>query len=153
MTDTKIQLRIRKPAEDCYEAFVDPAITSKFWFSEGSDRLDAAEIVTWTWGMYGMSSKVLVKELAPVTRILVDWDYGTEDVKTIEWAFTDRGDGSTLVEIIQHNVSGDIAKITDLSSGFAFVLASAKAWLEHSVRLRIVEDVHPDAHVEGWIET
>jgi len=69
---------IRRPALDCYEAFVDPAITSKFWFSAGSDRLDAGRQVIWTWGMYGVSSTIDVKELVPGHKIVIDWDAGTE---------------------------------------------------------------------------
>ena len=44
----------RMGAEAVYEAFVDPEITSKFWFSKGSDRLDAAKTVRWDWEMFGV---------------------------------------------------------------------------------------------------
>jgi uncharacterized protein YndB with AHSA1/START domain len=30
---------IRKPVSEVFEAFVNPAITAKFWFTKGSDRL------------------------------------------------------------------------------------------------------------------
>jgi len=32
----KAEMLIRKPVEEVFEAFIDPAITSKFWFTKGS---------------------------------------------------------------------------------------------------------------------
>ena len=48
----KAEMLIRKPVVEVFEAFVNPAITSKFWFSKGSGRLQAGKEVTWDWEMY-----------------------------------------------------------------------------------------------------
>jgi uncharacterized protein YndB with AHSA1/START domain len=43
MTETtvaKAQMLIRKPVAQVFEALVDPAITSRFWFSKSSGRLE-----------------------------------------------------------------------------------------------------------------
>jgi uncharacterized protein YndB with AHSA1/START domain len=37
----KAEMLIRRPVSEVFEAFVDPAITSKFWFTRGSGRLEA----------------------------------------------------------------------------------------------------------------
>ena len=74
---------IRKPAGDVYEAFVDPAVTTKFWFTCGSDRLETGNCVTWTWEMYGVSTEVEVRELLPARKILIDWDAGTDEVSAV----------------------------------------------------------------------
>ena len=42
----RTQMLIRRPVADVFEAFVDPAITSRFWFSRGSSRLTEGEVVT-----------------------------------------------------------------------------------------------------------
>jgi uncharacterized protein YndB with AHSA1/START domain len=34
----KTQMLIRKPAEDVFEAFVNPAITTKFWFTRSTGK-------------------------------------------------------------------------------------------------------------------
>ena len=52
---------IRKPVSGVFEAFVNPAITSKFWFTKGSDRLQAGKQVRWDWEMYNHSVQVNVK--------------------------------------------------------------------------------------------
>ncbi|MGN6145512.1 MAG: SRPBCC family protein [Mesorhizobium sp.] len=145
---------IRRPSLDCYEAFVDPAITSKFWFSAGSDRLDAGRQVIWTWGMYGVSSRIDVKELVPGHRIVIDWDAGTEHASIVEWLFVPRADGATFVDIRNHGFTGEpdkqVQQLVDSTDGFSLVVAGAKAWLEQGLNLRLVEDRHPDMLVEGW---
>ncbi len=145
---------IRQPPLECYEAFVDPAVTSNFWFTDGSARLDAADQVTWTWAMYGVSSKVDVKELVPGRRILIHWDAETDRESTVEWLFTERVDGMTFVDIRNFGFVGDgdkqLKQLIDTVGGFSLVLAGAKAWLEYGLRLNMIEDRHPDHLVEGW---
>jgi uncharacterized protein YndB with AHSA1/START domain len=41
---TKVAMLIRKPVAEVFEAFVDPAITSKFWFTKGSGRLETGKL-------------------------------------------------------------------------------------------------------------
>jgi uncharacterized protein YndB with AHSA1/START domain len=38
----KAEMLIHRPVAEVFEAFVNPVITSKFWFSQGSGRLEAA---------------------------------------------------------------------------------------------------------------
>jgi uncharacterized protein YndB with AHSA1/START domain len=137
------EMLIRRPAADVYEAFVDPAITSKFWFSHGSARLDSGDPVRWEWRMYGFDMPVTVKELVKDERIALDWN---EPPTTVEWTFTPMERG-TFVSIRNSGFSGDAAErmtqAIDSAGGFSFVLAGCKAWLEHGVQLKLVEDRHP----------
>ena len=43
------EMLIRRPVTEVFEAFVDPSVTSRFWFSEGSGRLEPGKRITWTW--------------------------------------------------------------------------------------------------------
>jgi uncharacterized protein YndB with AHSA1/START domain len=42
---------IRKPVAEVFEAFVNPDITMKFWFTKSSGRLEAGKQVQWEWEM------------------------------------------------------------------------------------------------------
>lgn len=143
---------IRRPAAAVFEAFVDPAVTARFWFSEGSGRLAPGVRVTWTWGMYGASTEVLVKAIEPEARILIDWDVDSDPTE-VEWRFEPRGD-QTWVTVENRGFSGSETEQTDKAldstGGFALVLAGAKIWLEHGIAPGFVLDRHPDARVEGW---
>lgn len=45
----KTGMLIRKPVEDVFEAIVNPDITTKFWFSKSSGRLEIGKAVKWDW--------------------------------------------------------------------------------------------------------
>jgi uncharacterized protein YndB with AHSA1/START domain len=59
----KTQMLIRKPVEDVFEAVVNPAVTTKFWFTRSTGRLEAGKEVRWEWEMYGVSAEVHVRQL------------------------------------------------------------------------------------------
>jgi uncharacterized protein YndB with AHSA1/START domain len=143
----KAEMLIRSPVTNVFEAFVDPVITSKFWFSRGSAKLEAGKSVRWDWEMYGFSADAKVKALEPNRKILVEWSaYGAPT--DIEWVFTPRSDGTTFVSITNSGFGGSPQEIANLAvgatEGFSFVLAGAKALLEHGVLLNLVPDRFPD---------
>lgn len=144
----KAEMLIRKPVADVFEAFVDPAVTSKFWFTRGSGRLKPGKRVQWDWEMYGFSMQVAVKAIELNRRILVEWS-ADGSASSIEWVFTPREDGATFVSITNSGFSGGegdelVQQAVASTEGFAFVLAGAKALLEHDVRLNLVPDRFPD---------
>jgi uncharacterized protein YndB with AHSA1/START domain len=143
----KAEMLIRRPVAEVFEAFVDPAVTSKFWFSRGSARLEPGKQVQWHWDMYGFVVPVDVKIVEPNKRIVVEWP-GEGGSTTIEWTFTARKDGTTFVSITNSGFRGSadevVERALDAAGGFTFVLAGLKAQLEHNVRLNLVADRHPD---------
>lgn len=144
---------IRRTPAEVFEAFVDPAITSKFWFSDGSSVLrEAGQHATWRWSWYGVDSPLEVLEIDPPKLLRVRWGEG-EDAGIVTWRFSPRDGDATFVEIEHAGFSGDadavLAQVRDSTEGFALVLAGAKAWLEQGVQLNLVPDRHPHAHVEG----
>ncbi len=142
---------IRRPVGEVFAAFVDPAITSRFWFSKGSGRLEPGAHVRWDWEMYGVGSDVTVKAIEPNARILIDWD---DPATEVEWRFEPRGADQCWVEVENRGFRGDaeaqVAQALDSTGGFALVLAGAKIWLEHGIAPNFVLDRHPDARVAGW---
>ena len=137
---------IRKPVGEVFEAFVDPAITSKFWFTKGSGRLEAGMTVHWEWEMYDISVPVEVKAIEPNQRILIEWP-GTTEPATVEWQFTPYGDDLTWVTITNAGFTGTgdevVSQALDSTGGFSFTLAGLKAWLEHGIELNLVGDHTP----------
>ena len=148
----KTEMLIRKPVSEVFEAFVNPAITSKFWFTKSSGRLQAGKQVRWDWEMYGHTVQVIVKAIEENNRILIEWEgYGTPT--TVEWAFTSRSDNTTFVSVTNTGFSGDgdevVKQALDSTEGFVLVLAGLKALLEHSINLNLISDRFPDVKVGG----
>ena len=36
----KAEMLIRKPVSEVFQAFIDPEVTRKFWFTKGSEKLE-----------------------------------------------------------------------------------------------------------------
>jgi uncharacterized protein YndB with AHSA1/START domain len=147
----KTEMLIRKPVSEVFEAFVNPAITSRFWFTKGSGRLEAGKQIRWDWEMYDHSVEVSVKAIEENKRILIEWGaYGA--ATTVEWIFTSRQD-STLVSVTNSGFNGDgdeiVKQALDSTGGFNLVLAGAKAFLEHGINLNLISDRFPDQVVKS----
>ncbi len=142
---------IRRPVADVFRAFVDPAVTTKFWFTRSSGRLEQGKRVQWDWEMYGASTQVHVKAIEENRRILIEWT-GYKGPETVEWLFETRADRTTMLTITCSGFSGTADEIVkqalDSLGGFSLVLAGLKALLEHDVILNLVPDRFPDAHVK-----
>jgi len=147
----KTGMLIRRPAADVFEALVDPAITTKFWFTRGSGRLEAGKQVQWAWEMYDISVPVTARVIEPNKRIVIDWP-GYGGATTVEWTFTSQSDGTTFVEVTEAGFTGTadelVKQVTDSTQGFSLMLAGLKAWLEHEVQLNLVADRYPKGVVE-----
>lgn len=147
----KTEMLIRRPVAEVFEAFINPAITTKFWFTKSSARLEAGKEVRWDWEMYGHSAQVNVKAIAENKRIFIEWP-GEGGPTTVEWLFTPRADNTTFVSITNsgfHGKGDDVVKqALESTEGFTLVLAGLKALLEHNVILNLVLDRFPDAVVK-----
>jgi uncharacterized protein YndB with AHSA1/START domain len=59
----KTGMLIRRPVAEVFAAFIDPEITTTFWFTKSSGRLEPGKQVKWEWEMYGASTQVTVQVL------------------------------------------------------------------------------------------
>jgi len=143
---SKTGMLIRKPVAEVFEAFIDPEVTTKFWFTKSRGRLEDGKQVQWEWEMYNISIPVSVKAIEPNQRILIAWP-GYTSLTSVEWIFTPQENGTTFVSIMESGFTGDgdelVKQVTDSTQGFTLVLAGLKALLEHNVRLNLVADRHP----------
>jgi uncharacterized protein YndB with AHSA1/START domain len=166
----KAEMLIRKPAAEVFEAFVDPEITTRFWFTKSSEkpktggterlgaggsgrledggtaRLEAGKHIVWTWEMYDVSIEVDVKEVEANKRILIEWgNYGA--MTAVEWIFTPYENDTTYVTTTNSGFKGDGDKVVsdalDSKGGFTWVLAGLKALLEHNIELNAIADAFP----------
>jgi uncharacterized protein YndB with AHSA1/START domain len=121
---------IRRPVADVFEAIVDPAITTKFWFTHGSHRLDSGNEVRWEWRMYGVSTPITVSKIVRNEKIVMQW---SDPPTTVVWTFSEMPGGTTFVEVRNFGFAGStdeqVKQAIGSTDGFALVLAGAKAWL------------------------
>ena len=144
MPMVETQMMIRKPVSIVFQAFIDPAITTNFWFTKSSGPLEVGKSIRWDWEMYNVSTNVFVKEIIPNQKILIDWG---QPATTVDYEFTALTDETTYVVIKNYGFieRGDelLQIIKDSTGGFTTVLDGLKAWLEHNIKLNLVADKFP----------
>ncbi|MFV8342593.1 SRPBCC family protein [Flavobacterium sp. XS2P39] len=142
----KAEMLIRNPIESVFEAFINPEITTKFWFTKSSGKLEEGKQTEWTWEMYNHSVSVRTKIIEQNKKITIEWG-NHDDVSTVEWTFRYLGEAETFVSIINSGFQGEteklISQVRDSTEGFALVLAGLKAYLEYNIQLNLVSDRFP----------
>ena len=143
---SKTGMLIRRPVAEVFNAFIDPDITTKFWFTRSTGRLEVGRQVHWEWEKYGFAIPVTARTIEADTRIVIEWP-GYEKVTTVEWTFNAMDDGSTFVRITETGFAGTgdelMKRVANSTEGFSLVLAGLKALLEHNITLNLVSDRFP----------
>jgi uncharacterized protein YndB with AHSA1/START domain len=146
----KTEMLIRRQVDVVFEAFINPDVTTKFWFTKSSGRLISGHEVKWDWEMYGVSTNVKVIDIQENKRILIRWGENS-DRTSVEWIFAPRENNETLVTIVNSGFKGEddhiVEQAIDSMGGFTMVLCGAKALLEHGIILNLISDKAPDFHV------
>ena len=68
----KAEMLTHNPVAKVYEAFINPSITTKFWFTKSSGRLEPNKQIQWDWELYDLSVRVNVKEIEQNRHILIE---------------------------------------------------------------------------------
>ncbi len=122
----KAEMLIRKPVAKVFEAFVEPAITTKFWFTRSSGRLEPGKQIQWEWEMFNASAQISVKAIEQNKRILIEWSSNAAPT-TVEWIFTQVTDDTTFVSITNTGFSGDgdeiVKQVVGSTEGFTLCYA------------------------------
>lgn len=146
MPTAKTGMLIRKPIAEVFDAFINPEITTKFWFTKSSGKLEVGKPIEWTWEMYQVTVPVVVKEIEALRKILIQWG-NYQSMTNVEWMFTEIPGKGTYVEITNSGFQGSpaelIAQVGDSTKGFTFLLAGLKAFLEHGIQLNLTADAFP----------
>ncbi|MCC5905061.1 MAG: SRPBCC family protein [Balneolaceae bacterium] len=149
----KAGMLIRKPVNEVFEAMVNPEITSKFWFTRSSGRVEAGKSIEWEWGQFGLKDTVNILEVKPNKLITLNWRL--EDLTTtVEIHFEPKSDTATFVKVFEKgflntppaedkNLEKKINLMLGQNGGWNLVLANMKAWLEYKIDLNLIADHSP----------
>ncbi|WP_234572760.1 SRPBCC domain-containing protein [Rhodohalobacter sp. 614A] len=144
------EMLIRKPVHEVFEALANPEITSKFWFTEGSSKLEAGKTVEWTWGQFGFAATIHVTEMKEHQLIQFQWPSGENesDVRTVDIYFEPKPDKTTFVRVVERGFDSKnahlIEEIAGQTEGWALVLSNMKAFLEFGINLNLINDHKPN---------
>lgn len=134
------QMLIRKPIQEVFEAFINPEITTNFWFTKSTGKLEEGKTITWEWEMYGAKSEVKVLQIIPNQLIKTEWGLYSNNV---DYEFKEMEKGTlVIIKSYGYSETGDelLSVINDNTGGFTTVLDGCKAYLEYGINLRLIED-------------
>ncbi|MDQ0219322.1 hypothetical protein ELQ35_14780 [Peribacillus cavernae] len=130
------KFKIVKPANEVFEAFVDPAKIGNFWFSSSSERWEQGKTATLRYDEYDAQGDIKVLEIE-VNRKIVFQD-GEGHIVTI--LLKELDNSSTIIEVNEEgfNENDDelISQLIDNKEGWVYMLTCLKGYLEYGVNLR-----------------
>ena len=142
-TVIETQMLIRKSVNIVFNAFIDPLITTQFWFNESSGYLEAGKTVQWYWHKYQASAEVKVLKIKENELIQIEWG---EPKTKVDFIFEKITNMQTYVKIRNYGIplqdQALINFVIDSTGGFT-VLDAAKIYLEHDIIAKLVEDKFP----------
>ncbi|MDQ0857760.1 SRPBCC family protein [Bacillus sp. V2I10] len=130
------KLKILKPANEVFEAFVDPFKIGKFWFSSSSERWEQGKTVTLRYDEYNAQGDIEVMEVDINKKIVFQWGEG--HIVTITLKELDNS--STIIEVNEEGFNENdgevISELIDNKEGWVYMLTCLKGYLEYGVNLR-----------------
>ncbi|RDW19769.1 SRPBCC family protein [Oceanobacillus chungangensis] len=130
------KMKILKPANEVFEAFVDPTKIAGFWFSFSSERWEQGKTITLRYDEYGAQGEIEIKEIEANRKIVfVD---GSGHLITI--LLTALDSTNTIIEIQEESFNENdpefINQLIDNKEGWVYMLTCLKGYLEYGVNLR-----------------
>lgn len=139
------QMLIRKPIEEVFNAFINPEVTTHFWFTKSTGKLEEGKTVTWEWEMYGAKTNVKVLQIIQDQSIKTEWG---EPSTNVDYEFKKMEKGTlVIIKSYGYSQTGEelLKVINDNTGGFTTVLDGCKAYLEHGINLNLIEDKFPSS--------
>ncbi|WP_438315505.1 SRPBCC family protein [Sporosarcina sp. FA9] len=131
-TQVTTKFKILKPAHEVFEAIVDPAKMSNYWFSSGTGRVEQGKTITWKYDEYNAEGIIHVLEVEENKKIVFSWG---ETVVAI--TFKELDATSTIIEVNETGLKEDdpeiINKMMGQKEGWVYMLTCLKGYLENGI--------------------
>ncbi len=143
-TQVSAKMSIRKPANEVFEAFVNPEKIGNFWFSKSSERWQQGKTVTLRYDEYDAEGDIKVLEVEENKKIEFSWGgNGQETVVTITLKQLDQ---STAIEVNESGLKEDdpeiVSKMMGQKEGWVYTLTCLKGYLENGVNTLRASLIH-----------
>ena len=137
--EIKTNIQIQKPANEVFEAIVNPEKMSGYFLEKGSGRLEEGKAVQWKWPEFDEEATIKGEKIEQDKFVSFYWD-GAEGVQTlVEIHLETQTNGDTKVTVFEKSMENNEKGIQWLrgnSEGWGNFLACLKAYLEYGINLR-----------------
>lgn len=136
--DTQIttKLKILKPANEVFEALVDPKKMSNYWFSSGTGRVEQGKTITWRYDEYNAEGDINVLAVEENKQIVFSWG-GNDQETVVTITLKELDNTSTIIEVNESGLKEDdpeiINKMIGQKEGWVYMLTCFKGYLENGI--------------------
>lgn len=137
----QVQLKIRKPVAQVFDAVVRPEKLSSYFVQAASGPLARGTTVKWRFAEVPGEHDVIVREVVENERIVLDFPValGSTSFTTAEMKFKPLDDANTMVQISESGWPSDQAGLEAAmgnAGGWMHMMCCLKARLEYDINLR-----------------
>jgi uncharacterized protein YndB with AHSA1/START domain len=136
----QVQLKIRKPVAEVFDAVVDPDKLSGYFVEQSSGPMVPGATVTWKFPELEDRFPVTIREVVKDERIVLAWASAEGGYDTrVEMIFKPLDAGNTMVQITESGwrpTDKGIEASYGNAGGWMHMMACLKAYLEYGVNLR-----------------
>lgn len=130
------KLKIEKPANEVFEAFVDPAHIKNFWFSS-SARWEQGKAVTLRYEEYDAQTDIELIEVETNKKIVFRWGGVGEAGNIVTISLDELDSSSTIIEVREEGFREDddelMSNLLDNKGGWVYMLTCLKGYLEFGI--------------------
>jgi uncharacterized protein YndB with AHSA1/START domain len=136
--DTQIttKLKILKPANEVFEAIVDPNKMSNYWFSSGTERVEQGKMITWRYDEYNAEGDINVLAVEKNKQIVFSWG-GNDQETVVTITLKELDNTSTIIEVNESGLKEDdpeiVNKMIGQKEGWVYMLTCLKGYLENGI--------------------
>lgn len=136
---SQVQLKIRKPVAQVFDAVVDHRKLAGYFIAVGSGPLVGGTTVTWTFPELDEAFPVSVRDVVPHERLAFTWGSMTGGENSVEFVFTPMNGEETLVQVTESGwpeTPEGVKASQGNAGGWMFMLSALKGYLEYGINLR-----------------
>lgn len=127
--EARVSLIINVPAEEIFNAFIEPKQLVRFWLASSSGKLAIGKSVHWEFKVPGATVETTATKLRLGQVIAWKWSDGT--TVNVELEELDKGTAITIINSgFQGSSNQKVQSALNATEGFSFVLADLKTLLE-----------------------
>lgn len=134
-TEVITKFKIHKPANEVFNAIVDPVKIGNFWFTSSSERWEEGKSVILRYDEYEAECMIKVSEVEVNKKIVFSWGSETEEETVVAITLKKYDDATTLIEVNESGFNVDdpelVNKMLGQKGGWVYMLTCLKAYLEN----------------------
>lgn len=133
------KMKILKPVNEVFEAFVDPLKIRNFWFSSSSERWEQGKTITLRYNEYDAQGDIKIMEIELNKKIVFRWGANGEGHR-VTITLNELSNSESIIEIneegFKENDHNIISQLLVNKEGWVYMLTCLKGYLEYGANLR-----------------